>query len=44
MVSTIISALGENKKWGLEQIVAYLDENPWVAFINRRVEQKPEYL
>lgn len=44
LVRTIIAALGENKKWGLEQIVTYLDENPWVAFINRRVEQKPEYL
>jgi len=44
LVRTIIATLGENKKWGLEQIVAYLDENPWVAFINRRVEQKPEYL
>jgi spore coat polysaccharide biosynthesis protein SpsF len=44
LVRAIIAALGENKKWGLEQIVTYLDQNPWVVFINRRVEQKPEYL
>jgi len=44
LVRNIIATLGENKKWGLEEIVAYLDENPWVVFINRRVEQKPEYL